>query len=126
MRPGGDITVDKDSNGRLVAFIVNNDNAVYYKRQTSAGERYMDSMDLPWCECKRCNANPVVALNDDERLSVFIVNSDNAVYSKRQTIAGSDIWTGWTYLGASAEGANADPVVALNSDGRLAINSKQR
>ena len=32
----------------------------------------------------------------------------------------SDTWTAWTYLGASAR-ANADPVVALNDDGRLAV-----
>jgi hypothetical protein len=58
-------------------------------------------------------------VSDDERLGIFVVNSDNAVYFKRQTIAGSDTWTGWTYLGASVR-LDADIEAGKNLDGRLA------
>ena len=78
MRPGGDITVDKDSNGRLVAFIVNNDNAVSF-RQTTAGAITWTAWTYLGASA-RANADPVVALNDNGRLVCFIVNNDNAVY----------------------------------------------
>jgi len=59
------------------------------------------------------------ASNSDGRLQVFVVGTNNAIYYKTQTSAGSSSWTSvWQSLGGGVK-ENTSPAVARNSDGRL-------
>ena len=60
-------------------------------------------------------------MNNDGRLQVFMIGTDNALYYKTQTTAGGSTWSSsWTSLGGTIR-ANTDPVVIANSDGRLQV-----
>ena len=67
----------------------------------------------------RADTSPAVARNNDGRLQVFMIGTDNALYYKTQTAAGSSTWSSaWTSLGGSLRD-NSDPKVVPNADGRL-------
>ena len=66
------------------------------------------------------NTNVAVAMNSDGRLQVFVVGTNNQLYFKTQTAAGSSTWTGWTSLGGGVK-VDTTPAVARNSDGRLQV-----
>ena len=69
----------------------------------------------------KADTSPVVARNNDGRLQVFVVGTNNALYYKTQTSPGSNTWSSaWTYLGGSLR-ANTDPVAIINTDGRLQV-----
>ena len=70
-------------------------------------------------EVLRVNSDPVTILNDNGRLGVLVIGTDNAVYYKSQSAAGSDTWTGWAYLGATVK-PGSEIAVTKDSSGRLA------
>jgi hypothetical protein len=59
-----------------------------------------------------------VAVNSDGRLQVFAVATDNQLWFRSQSTAGSNTWSAWTSLGGSIK---SNPSVAVNSDGRLQV-----
>ncbi len=67
----------------------------------------------------KADTSPAVARNNDGRLQVFVVGTNNQLYYKTQTSSGSATWSSsWTSLGGTLR-ENTDPGVVPNSDGRL-------
>jgi hypothetical protein len=67
----------------------------------------------------KADTSPAVARNNDGRLQVFVVGTNNQLYYKTQTSADSSTWSSsWTSLGGKLR-ENTDPAVVPNSDGRL-------
>jgi hypothetical protein len=67
----------------------------------------------------RANTDPIGIANNDGRLQVFVVSTNNQLYYKTQSSPNSDTWSStWTSLGGAIK-ADTSPAVARNSDGRL-------
>ena len=120
MRDDTDPAVIANDDGRLQAFVVGTNNALYYKTQASPGSSTWSG----WTSIGgviKTDTSPVVARNNDGRLQVFVVGTNNALYYKTQTSPGSNTWSSaWTYLGGGLRD-NSDPVVGKNNDGRLEV-----
>jgi acylphosphatase len=76
------------------------------------------SLDSPTADYTQ--TNPSVGKNDDGRLEVFTVASDNTLWHRRQTTPGVD-WGNWASLGQPLPGLNGYTAVAANQDGRLEV-----
>jgi len=119
LRASTDPVVVANSDGRLQAFVVGTHNALYYKTQTSAGSSTWSSSWTPLGGGIKADTSPAVARNNDGGLQVFVVGTNNQLYYKTQTSAGSGTWSSsWTSLGGTLR-ENTDPAVVPNSDGRL-------
>ncbi|MGH9987984.1 MAG: hypothetical protein ACRD8W_28935, partial [Nitrososphaeraceae archaeon] len=119
LRDSTDPVVIANSDGRLQAFVVGTNNALYYKTQTSAGSSTWSSSWTPLGGGIKADTSPAVARNSDGKLQVFVVGTNNQLYYKTQTTAGGSTWsTSWTSLGGTLR-ENTDPAVVPNSDGRL-------
>jgi hypothetical protein len=85
------------------------------------GWNALDSLDSP--NGKDLGSDPAVGVNQDDRLEVFALGSDNVVYHIWQTCAGC-LWSGWTRID-NAHPSNLTfvgrPVVGMNQDGRLEV-----
>ena len=70
----------------------------------------------------RLNSDLALAMNNDGRLQVFMIGTDNALYYKTQTAADSSstLMSSWTSLGGAIR-ADTSPAVARNNDGRLQV-----
>ena len=69
----------------------------------------------------RTNTDPIGIANNDGRLQVLIVGTDNAMYYKTQPSPNSNTWSSsWISLGGGVK-ADTSPAVARNSDGRLQV-----
>jgi hypothetical protein len=121
LRASTDPTVIANDDGRLQAFVVGTNNALYYKTQTAAGSSTWSSSWTSLGGGLRASTDPAVIANDDGRLQAFVVGTNNALYYKTQTAAGSSTWSSsWTSLGGGIK-ADTSPDVARNSDGRLQV-----
>jgi hypothetical protein len=118
LRANTDPVVIANSDGRLQAFVVGTNNALYYKTQTSANSSTWSSSWASLGGTIKADTSPAVARNDDGRLQVFVVGTNNQLDYRTQTSAGSSTWSGWTSLGPALRGGT-DSVVIANSDGRL-------
>jgi hypothetical protein len=108
-----DPAVAKNQDGRLEAFVVGPDQALWHIAQISPYG--------PWSDWSKLDGNlagnPVVGVNADGRLEVFVRGSDNALWHNWQVSPGGD-WAGWASLGGLLAG---EPVVDSNLDGRLEV-----
>jgi hypothetical protein len=108
--------VAQNSDGRLEAFVIGSDHALYHKSQTVAGS------SSNWTDYSYLGgyiiSNPVVARNSDGRLEVFVIGSNHALFHIFQTGASSNSWSGYNNLGGYILG---DPAVKANTDGRLEL-----
>jgi hypothetical protein len=108
-----DPAVGKNRDGRLEAFVVGPDQALWHIAQISP--------DGPWSDWSKLDGNlagnPVVGVDADGRLEVFVRGSDNALWHNWQVSPGGD-WAGWASLGGQLAG---EPVVDSNLDGRLEV-----
>ena len=69
----------------------------------------------------RANTDPIGIANNDGRLQVFVVGTNNQLYYKTQSSPNSNTWSpAWTSLGGGIK-ADTSPAVARNSDGRLQV-----
>ncbi len=69
----------------------------------------------------RANTDPIVIANNDGRLQVFVVGTNNQLLYKTQSSPNSNTWSpAWTSLGGGIK-ADTSPAVARNSDGRLQV-----
>jgi len=119
LRAGTDPVVIVNSDGRLQVFVVGTNNQLYYKTQASAGSSTWSSSWTSLGGGIKADISPAVARNNDGRLQVFVVGTNNQLYYKTQRSAGSSTWSSsWTYLGGTLR-ENTDPAVVPNSDGRL-------
>jgi predicted Zn-dependent protease len=124
---GGGIKADtspavaRNSDGRLQVFVVGTNNQLYYKTQSSPNS---DTWSPAWTSMGgglRDSNNPVIIANSDGRLQAFIGGTNNQLYYKTQTTAGSSVWSSsWTSLGGGIK-ADTSPAAVRNSDGRLQV-----
>jgi hypothetical protein len=63
---------------------------------------------------------PVVGKNADERLELFMLGADGALYHVWQQAPNSG-WSDWYSLGYEGGGFTGIPTVATNPDGRLEL-----
>ena len=121
MRANTDPVVVASAGGHLSVFTVGTNNQLYYKTQTSPGSSTWSSTWTSLGGPLRANTDPVVIANSDGRLQVFVVGTNNQLYYRSQTAAGSSSWTSsWTSLGGAIR-ADTSPAVARNNDGRLQV-----
>jgi hypothetical protein len=108
--------VAQNSDGRLEAFVIGSDHALWHNSETLAGNSssWSGYSDLGGYKL----GYPAVARNSDGRLEAFVIGSDHALYHIFQTAAGSNSWSRFIKLGGYILG---DPAVARNSDGRLEV-----
>jgi F5/8 type C domain len=122
---GGGIKADtspavaRNSDGRLQVFVVGTNNQLYYKTQTAAGSSTWSSAWTSLGGGLRANTDPIVIANNDGRLQVFVVGTNNQLLYKTQSSPNSNTWSpAWTSLGGGIK-ADTSPAVARNNDGRL-------
>jgi hypothetical protein len=110
-----------NNDGRLQVFVVGTNNQLYYKTQSAPNS---DTWSTAWTSLGggiKADTSPAVARNNDGRLQVFIVGTNNQLQYRAQTAAGSSTWsTTWTSLGGGLR-ANTDPIGIANNDGRLQV-----
>jgi hypothetical protein len=108
-------TVAANADGRLEAFLVGADGALYHAAQTgSAPDAW-----TPFTSLGGAFAPGTVGVGRaaDGRLTVFARGADNAIWTAGQTTPGG-AWGGFSSLGGVLGGS---PEVASNADGRLEI-----
>ena len=94
--------------------------SLVHKRQISPGSGTWSSYESLGSGI-RPNSDLALAMNSDGRLQAFVIGTNNQLYYKSQTAAGSSTWSsGWTSLGGGIK-ADTSPAVARNSDGRLQV-----
>lgn len=106
--------------------VVGSDNALYLNRQEIGGA---------WTKFARLGgiaiSNPALARNaPDERLQIFVVGSDHAIYTTAETAEGSGIYSGFANLGGYVIGNPAVgrqqnallDVFAIGSDHAIYVN----
>ena len=121
LRDSTDPVVIASSDGRLQVFVVGTNNQLYYKTQTTPGGSTWSSSWTSLGGGLRSNTDPAAIANSDGRLQVFVVGTNNALYYKTQTSAGSSTWSSsWTSLGGGIK-ADTSPAGERNSDGRLQV-----
>ena len=107
-----------NSDGRLEVFVVGTDNALHHKWQTSAGSGSTWSNYQSLGGGVKENSSPAVVRNADGRLDVFVVGTDNSLYHKWQSSAGSSSWSSYSSLSGNLIN---NPSVILNADGRADV-----
>lgn len=125
---GYNATIIKHADGRLEAFVIDTgaSGAVWHSSQTSPGSAWNNWASLG-APAYTSNVNttpcePAVAVNDDERLEVFIIGSDGALWHTWELNPGG-AWSQWSSLGTSPDKAGfiSSLGVRVNADGRLEI-----
>jgi hypothetical protein len=121
---GSDSTpaVIRAPDGRVELFIVGNDLALWHLRQTAPGGGWSD-WDIPQAPppVKFQRVRPAVARSADERLHVFAVAEDDAVWHVWQSALDSR-WSNWFSHGSPAQaGLVGSPALACSPDGRLEL-----
>ena len=109
----GDVTVERNADGRLEVFGRGFDNALWHIWQTSVNGPWStwNSLGGQLIDC------PAVACNADGRLEVFARHTGGAMQHIWQT-ATNNGWSNWGNMGGPLGGP---PVVARNGDGRLEV-----
>ena len=121
IRSNSDVSLAMNSDGRLQAFVVDTNNALYYKTQSSPNSNIWSSSWTSLGGGIKADTSPAVAMNNDGRLQVFVVGTNNQLYCKTQSSPNSNIWSSsWTSLGGGLR-ANTDPIGIANNDGRLQV-----
>jgi hypothetical protein len=92
-------------NGTWEKFWIGSDCHVYHAwGATSPGGSFKGSASLGGCVRNTAAFGIDVGRNQDGRLEVFAVGTDNAVWHDYQTKAGSGPWSGWFSLGGGFNG----------------------
>gem|GEM_PF-1817188 len=121
IRSNSDVSLAMNSDGRLQAFVVGTNNALYYRTQSSPNSNTWSSSWTSLGGGIKADSSPAVAINNDGRLQVFAVGTNNQLYYKTQSSPNSNTWSSaWTFLGGALRD-NSDPVVGKNNDGRLEV-----
>ena len=122
IRSNSDLALAMNNDGRLQVFMIGTDNALYYKTQTGAGSSSWTSSWTSLGGAIREDTSPAVARNNDGRVQVFMIGTDNALYYKTQTAAGQlYVVFNMDLVRGHHKRHNTDPVVIANSDGRLQV-----
>ena len=124
---GGGIKADtspavaRNSDGKLQVFVVGTNNQLYYKTQSSPNSNTWSSAWTSLGGGLRTSTDPIGIANNDGKLQVFVVGTNNQLYYKTQSSPNSNTWSSaWTSLGGGIK-ADTSPAVARNSDGKLQV-----
>jgi hypothetical protein len=105
--------IARNANGRLTAFGIGNDRALYINHQSSS---------TSWTGWIRLGgsfgSHVVVGTNRDGRLEVFGRGTDNALWRSNQTSINTSSWTAPVSLGGAL---TSDPTVGLDKNGFLNV-----
>jgi hypothetical protein len=105
--------IARNANGRLTAFGIGNDRALYINHQSSS---------TSWTGWIRLGgsfgSHLVVGTNRDGRLEVFGRGTDNALWRSNQTSVNTSSWTAPVSLGGAL---TSDPAVGLDKNGFLNV-----
>lgn len=104
-----------NADGRLEAFMIGSDGALYHTWETASNGSWVGS----WSSLGgNWPGGIAVARNADGKLEVFARGTTGYLYYIEQTSAGGGWQSGWTSLGGNWP---SDPAIGMNSDGRLEI-----
>ncbi|MGB7635684.1 MAG: discoidin domain-containing protein, partial [Nitrososphaeraceae archaeon] len=122
---GGGIKADtspavaRNSDGMLQVFVVGTNNQLQFRAQTTAGSSTWSSAWTSLGGGLRANTDPIGIANNDGKLQVFVVGTNNQLYYKTQSSPNSNTWSSaWTSLGGGLRDNN-DPAVVPNANSRL-------
>ena len=109
----------QNDDGRLEAFVIGSDNALWHKWQSTPGGNWGGWSSLGKPSIANAFFIPFVRKNDDGRLEVFTVGTDGALWHLWQ-VAPNGTWSNWTSLSNPATATvQSAPSVRKNKDGRL-------
>jgi surface antigen len=106
---GSPIAIARNKDGRLEAFGVATNGAIFHKWQVTPGGQWSG-----WSQFEGALESVAAETNADGRIEVFGVASNGAIFHKWQLTPGGQ-WSGWAQL----PGGLDDIAVARNKDGRL-------
>jgi hypothetical protein len=106
--------------GRLAVFAASSDGAVYQSTQLTAGGAWSAYVGLGKPASTAFRTSPVIAINSNGALAVFLVGADQAVWVNQQTAAGGS-WGGWASLGRYAQNTTDTLSVTYDPNGRLTV-----
>src|SRR6266568_3262216 len=112
--------VSANDDGRLEAFVIGSDRALWHIWQTAPGAPWGGWASLGGPPTGNMVLYPFLRKNDDGRLEVFVTAEYGALWHMWQLTAGGG-WGSWSSLGSpsSLEIGSFTPFVAENDDGRL-------
>ncbi len=115
-------SVHVNDDGRLEAFAVGSDNALWHIWQVVPNGGWSTWASLGKPAGTSYIINPIASQNQDGRLEAFVFGSDNALWHIWQTTAGGS-WGTWFSSGgpASSNPAIYRPFLRKNDDGRLEV-----
>jgi hypothetical protein len=114
----------KDASGKVHAFVVGTDHAVWVNWQRTASNR--TSYGTTWTKMGGYLTSNVYAItNANSKMEIFARGGNGALYTKYQTATGP--WSAWTSLGgnitsfpsAEAQADGGVKVIAFGTDGEL-------
>ena len=109
----------ENEDGRLEAFVIGSDNALWHKWQATPGGTWGGWFSLGKPPIANAFFIPFVRKNDDGRLEVFTVGTDGALWHLWQA-APNGTWSNWASLGnPPTANVQSAPSVRKNKDGRL-------
>jgi len=110
----------QQEDGKLLLFAVGKSNAIFYKIEKNVNSAKWVKDSGTWTSLGGWGLKPTAALNKDGSAQIFIIGSDNRIYSKWQTSPNSQNWSS-DYLGIGDDHWVRDIAVAKNKDGRLEV-----
>src|SRR5207244_5737191 len=113
------LAVSQNLDGRLEAFTIGSDGALWHIWQTTPNGTWSKWASLGLPKAVSITSPPTVEKNKDGRLEVLVSGHDGALWHIWQTVPGNG-WGNWDSLGTPPNIAiNSSPFVSENDDGRL-------
>ena len=115
--------VAQNADGRLEAFTVGADGALWHVWQTTPNGVWSNwfSSGQPAASIRNTSTSLAVSQNLDGRLEAFTIGSDGALWHIWQTIP-NGTWSNWASLGLPAGASiTSPPTVGKNKDGHLEV-----
>jgi acylphosphatase len=114
--------VSQNQDGRLEAFVIGSDQALWHIWQTAPGGTWSTWASLGNPPGTQYNSTPMVSQNQDGRLEAFVIGSDQALWHIWQTAPGGT-WGNWFSSGGPHHGnpSISHSTVRKNEDGRLEV-----
>jgi hypothetical protein len=113
------LAVSQNHDGRLEAFTIGSDGALWHIWQTTPNGAWSNWTSLGLPNSMSITSPPTIEINKDGRLEVLVCAHDGALWHIWQTAPGS-VWGNWDSLGTPPSiTLNSSPFVSKNDDGRL-------
>jgi hypothetical protein len=113
------LAVSRNFDGRLEAFTIGSDGALWHIWQTAPNGTWSNWASLGLPKAVSITSPPIVEKNKDGHLEVLVRGHDGALWHIWQTVPGS-VWGNWDSLGPPPNiTINSSPFVSENAGGRL-------